>query len=1167
MERALTGNRVLGDLREFVSIRNRDDHAEFEARILAGRIQTKDVAERLKKEIEELSGTPPTEEHRLTYAYEDGLRVSVVGATQIHKVCTTKSFNKIPALVERKTGFFAAAEANLTGKDTLDVPDWYTRFSLKSEREIRRDHNGPVDDPKARIRMLHRMSYMVPSKEFRIDFSMVKSRNRGDKLGDVLRLPAMYELELEYLGGSRDTKDVVESMLRIIERLLGAYQGSTFLLPDSRARQYAEEFRRSDSRFYNLVTLERRTLRKDRTGNILQGYTVTNKADGERWGLFVSRDRHLLRVNSKGVVVWTGIQAKDDSHAGDFLDGEYIADKNLFLIFDIYRLRTKNVKGLPLFTTDEDIREHPESSRLGCARLFVDDLRTQFVSLPTDAPLRVETKLFLAGDGIRMEEAIAKLLDIKFEYPTDGLIFTPRASPVAPIGEVKGSVWTRVYKWKPPHQNSIDFLLRLNDKDAVYDPELKTDCFEGTLFVSMNPGRETVYPCETVTGEYVPPILPADLQRIATSGARAPAVFQPGAPRDPDAYKIRIPLNARRQAVDETGTRVETDTIIECSYDIEARRWTVMRTRYDKTYEYRVLNRPQFGNDAPVADNVWTSIHVPVTEEMLRALVTRPPDDTFEDDLYYRDDLDSRDRVLKPVYSFHNRVKDGLYKTNIVTGMTLLELAVGRGGDLHKWRKSKPSKVVGIDVSQTNLSMPRQGACARYLNEKQKGIEFLPKVLFIQGDFTKPLEEQHSKYMDILMGVESAPTPYLREFERLTEFDAVACQMAMNYACESEETFKTFMGNVTKHCKNVFFGTTIDGAAVYGLLAGKSKHIFRKNGTVFAQIDKTYEDNGTWTNAFGMEVDVMLESLEKPQSEYLVPFEKVVELFGEAGFELVHSESMQDLYARQNDIALGSAEQEFSFLYRTFVFRRTAKADPEPEPESEVEAVVPVLAEALGEEDPNPEGEDVKPEGEDANPEGEEVKPEGEAAPKPVDEPKKRRKRIVPGAGAGADPPADPPVFFFSKAPENKELSNFFEVDFEMDGVKFKSAEHAFQYAKAKKFGDETMAEKILKAKSAQSAKAFGKKVANFKEPEWTADKEDLMRKIIRAKFRSNPEITKTLLDTGDRLLAEANPRDRYWGIGTSAETEKAKTPAKWVGENRLGKILMEVREELRAEQ
>ena len=159
-----------------------------------------------------------------------------------------------------------------------------------------------------------------------------------------------------------------------------------------------------------------------------------------------------------------------------------------------------------------------------------------------------------------------------------------------------------------------------------------------------------------------------------------------------------------------------------------------------------------------------------------------------------------------------------------------------------------------------------------------------------------------------------------------------------------------------------------------------------------------------------------------------------------------------------------------------------------------------------------------------------------------------------------------PPVFFFSKTPENREFSNFFEVDFVMDDVRFKSAEHAFQYVKAKTFGDDAIAEKILKAKSAQSAKAFGKKVANFKDDEWNAKKDDVMRAIVRAKFRTNPTITKTLLDTGDRPLANADPRDRYWGIGTSADTEKAKNIAKWVGENRLGKLLMEVREELRAE-
>jgi len=72
------------------------------------------------------------------------------------------------------------------------------------------------------------------------------------------------------------------------------------------------------------ITLERRHIVADRPNNILKGYTVTNKADGQRCGLFVTRDKRLLRVNPNGQVVFTGITARGDTHMGDFFDGEYL---------------------------------------------------------------------------------------------------------------------------------------------------------------------------------------------------------------------------------------------------------------------------------------------------------------------------------------------------------------------------------------------------------------------------------------------------------------------------------------------------------------------------------------------------------------------------------------------------------------------------------------------------------------------------------------------------------------------------------------------------------------------------------------------------------------------------------------------------------------------------
>ena len=108
--------------------------------------------------------------------------------------------------------------------------------------------------------------------------------------------------------------------------------------------------------------------------------------------------------------------------------------------------------------------------------------------------------------------------------------------------------------------------------------------------------------------------------------------------------------------------------------------------------------------------------------------------------------------------------------------------------------------------------------------------------------------------------------------------------------------------------------------------------------------------------------------------------------------------------------------------------------------------------------------------------------------------------------------------------------------------------------------------EKILKAKSAQSAKAAGKKVKEYKEETWKEKKDEVMKTVLRAKFTQNLELRKKLLDTEDKRLANADSRDKYWGIGTSANTTMAKDPKKWKGENKLGAMLEELRAQIKAE-
>ena len=1137
---------------DMVALATQDKQAELEIKVLAGQIQTKDVADRIVKAIESVTSGGPTDLHRATVSYPDGLRVSVQGPDNILKVMSTASFRGVPLEVERKRRYFdvpgGPSGTKLTS-DVLDVPDLKLRFTLRREEPLRKDFSGAPLDPASHLRILHRKSWLTTDKLLRIDMSLVKSKQKSHKTcGDILGQTPSFELEVEVADKTAKPQDILASMIRTVEPILAAYQQSAFLLTESDIQRYHMELDAMRLRFINPVTMVRSHLRGDRAGNILSGYTVTNKADGERCFLVVARDRRLLRWYRDGRIAWTGITTTKDLHIGDVMDGEYLSDRNLFCIFDAYNFRGKSTLRLPLMTTDDDVAKEPLKSRLGCASLFVDDLKKDFVVMSAQQPLRIETKVFLAGNGAAMQQAIRSILDMTFEYPTDGLVFTPRSSPVAPIAERKGDTWLRVYKWKPAEQNSIDFLVRFSNGES-YDPILGSMSRKGTLFVGRTPGSDIVYPCETLTGEYRQPEVPPEIRVLAETRDRAPSPFQPSAPKAPEAYLIHIPISPKGFPVDTQGNRVEDNTIVECVRDVDKGRWKVLRTRYDKTYKYRVLGLPEYGNDINVADDIWTNIHVPVSEEMLRSVFTSPVDDTFEDELYYRDTLEARDRVMGDVMAFHNRIKDELYQSTIRPGDTLLELAVGRANDLHKWRKTKPSKVVGIDYAKGNLEGSRQGACVRYLKEAAKTK--MPPALFIEGDMTQPLLEQDNRYLKMLDKREPAPTEYLQKFVGLTQFDVVSCQMAMHYACGSEETFRSFVGNLTRMGKGLFFGTCMDGQAVYSLLLGKKGYTFRAGSgpvgaggaAVFGEIAKEYADGDGWTEEFGKSIRVKLESFEKPETEYLVPFGKCTEILKENGYELVRTTPFRDHYATQTQTVLTGDLQEFSFLHRSFVFKRIpVAAKPVEEAKQEVEVPMAPKEEEPAKEEP--------------------AKESGEPTQASEAKPKKRMiKAKIPKE------PAEEPVFFFSGNPalnEYKEFSNMYEAPMQIEGTTFPTVEHYYQWTKARTFGDAAAQAKILKTSSPKTVKALGKKVQGFNDETWSEKKDGVMATALKAKFMQHPDLLKKLRETGTRRIAEADPRGKYWGIGTSAETSKAKDPERWPGKNRMGALLEALRSELK---
>ncbi|MEV5408647.1 NADAR family protein [Thermopolyspora sp. NPDC052614] len=143
-------------------------------------------------------------------------------------------------------------------------------------------------------------------------------------------------------------------------------------------------------------------------------------------------------------------------------------------------------------------------------------------------------------------------------------------------------------------------------------------------------------------------------------------------------------------------------------------------------------------------------------------------------------------------------------------------------------------------------------------------------------------------------------------------------------------------------------------------------------------------------------------------------------------------------------------------------------------------------------------------------------------------------------------------------------LSQWWPSEFTVDGVRYRTAEHFMMAGKARLFGDEEMERAIIEAGHPEQAKDLGRRVRGFDEATWSAARFDLVIQGNLAKFGQDPGLRDFLLGTRDRVLVEASPVDRVWGIGLAADDERAENPEQWRGLNLLGFALMEVRETLR---
>ncbi|MEU4210621.1 NADAR family protein [Streptomyces sp. NPDC026206] len=144
-------------------------------------------------------------------------------------------------------------------------------------------------------------------------------------------------------------------------------------------------------------------------------------------------------------------------------------------------------------------------------------------------------------------------------------------------------------------------------------------------------------------------------------------------------------------------------------------------------------------------------------------------------------------------------------------------------------------------------------------------------------------------------------------------------------------------------------------------------------------------------------------------------------------------------------------------------------------------------------------------------------------------------------------------------------FSQWWPAPFTVDGTVYATAEHWMMAGKARLFGDAEAQARAVGAGHPKQAKDAGRSVRGFDEEEWRRHRFELVVEGSVHKFGQHPELGAYLLGTGARVLVEASPLDRVWGIGLAADDERAPDPARWRGLNLLGFALMEARQRLAA--
>jgi len=853
----------------------------------------------------------------------------------------------------------------------VTVEDIFSRFKLDSEEELTTEELNKLskihkyyneEEYIILYRLKERQSFYIEKEKntFRIDLTTTRTNKI---INNIESSPFNYEIEIEC--EMNDKSKLLSNLLDVCEFIIKVIQQSNFIITKSMINKILNDYRlllnvdETKNKLYGRkpISLEVNHL----VDYLPNKYAVTDKADGERYLMIVLYGRCYL-ISTNLFVRDCGLEV-NEKYNKTILDGEYVfigkLNKYLYMTFDCLMFCGKDLREESKFMerikfADKLIEEISKpkykhktllDSKININDIdkvqeyhknniieFFDDIDKELNNKNSKTTL-LRRKYFLDVNGVQDNEIFkySSILwnmyvsgkEVKFPYHLDGLIYQPLEQKY--IVEVEKIKYFE-YKWKPPTQNSIDFYIEF-EKDrntkkilTVFDNSVDNTIKNKPYYIANLHVYQSI------------------------KGIQKPVLFNANS----TSHICNIYLGEDGVCRSIDGKIINDKTVVECYYNINADippeyRWTIMRTRYDKTESVN-KNKSDYGNYYDVAMKVWRSIMNPVLPNDLNELSN---DSNYEKKLnilkskidigsikldkekaaYYQ----KKSKLTEHMNAFNNFAKSSViyeignaqYIDNIK--LSFIDSGCGRGGDIQKFYFCECELLVGIDPDLEGLKNATDGAITRY-NQQKKTHRNFPPMFWINANPSNILNETEQE--KVLGRMNKENRDLINKFfgDKKYIFDRWNASYTIHYNLENKDTWENYCKNINTHLREGGFLTfcTFDGDQVFELLKDKEKitEYYTDNGEkkTLYEIIRKY-DVKTKEN-IGLPIDVHMDWISEDGvylTEYLVRKDFIIKSLNEkCDMELVDTLTFKELYENTKGFIELGAEIEASQTRKFF---------------------------------------------------------------------------------------------------------------------------------------------------------------------------------------------------------------------------------------------------------